>query len=635
MLKNQAVFYLKGKNLHLIILISILALSGFTHLWNPVGFPSIHPDEGTYIRRALAVLEGQGPQESPSYFDHPYFGQLFLASVFSLLNYPESLNSSTDIQSVEGLYFVPRVIMGVLGIFDTFLIYKIAESRYGRKTAIIASILFAVMPVSWLTRRIFLDSLLLPFLLSSILLAISVAKAKMENKNVLIFFSGIMLGLTIFTKIPAFTMIPLVTYLIFRNNQKKKLSILLLFGPILFIPLLWPGYALLTDNFDEWAEGILFQTGRAKSIELSIRTIFEIDPVTVVLGLMGFVYGVIKRDWLILFWAIPFLIFLYFIGYVSWFHWLPMVPLLCIIGGRLIGDLSKLARRSSVRIRNMIPYIVLLDIAIFGLITTGILITTDISSPTIEAISYALQNLENQTQKGITNEITIVSGPHYSWIFKHVFHYEPVFDNYRENTLISTQKILLIADNQFRKYQTQDNLKDDPRMIRLSYHQENTNTIETFDAEKRNYPKVFPYLSFRLNNPQTPIEINTNYQGSSIVDQDITIENPETVIINTVDTKSETIVKEKLEPIISGGECFRPGEIIKMSSWQSKGDIYDRNWVISDESGKNILYFNEKPIAEFSINEPGKYLLELSINNKEKETAQNTTYIIIDNRCTK
>ena len=122
----------------------------------------------------MQVIEGLGPQESNhTYFypyDHPYFGQLFLGGVLKLIGYPDILSPKAgDVHSIEMLYLVPRVIMGLLAVVDTFLIYKIAEHRYNRNIAFVAAILFAVMPLSLLTRGIFLDSILLPFLLSSIL----------------------------------------------------------------------------------------------------------------------------------------------------------------------------------------------------------------------------------------------------------------------------------------------------------------------------------------------------------------------------------------------------------------------------------------------------------------------------------
>ena len=81
------------------------------------------------------------------------------------------------------LYLVPRVLMGLLAVADTFLIYKITERRYhNRNVALIAAILFAVMPYGWLFRRIFLETIQVPFLLTSILLAVYVKDLKIEKK---------------------------------------------------------------------------------------------------------------------------------------------------------------------------------------------------------------------------------------------------------------------------------------------------------------------------------------------------------------------------------------------------------------------------------------------------------------------
>ena len=112
----------------------------------------------------------------------PILDRLFLASVFRLIGYPESLNPSPgNEQSIEMLYLVPRILMGLLAVGDTFLVYKIAERRYNRKVAFVAAILFAVMPMTWFARRILLDSIGLPLILLSILFAIY---AKTGTKNI-------------------------------------------------------------------------------------------------------------------------------------------------------------------------------------------------------------------------------------------------------------------------------------------------------------------------------------------------------------------------------------------------------------------------------------------------------------------
>src|SRR5918912_1501542 len=164
----------KNRYLGTLLFIAIpLVLSAFIHLWNTVDFPGVHIDEGYYLGRAMHVLEGLGPQEGGRY-DHPYFGQLFLASIFKVINYPDSLHPTAngDIHSIEMIYMVPRLLMGLLAVVDTFLIYKISEIRYNRNVALIASILFAVMPATLMTRRIWLENIQLPFLLSSILFAV-------------------------------------------------------------------------------------------------------------------------------------------------------------------------------------------------------------------------------------------------------------------------------------------------------------------------------------------------------------------------------------------------------------------------------------------------------------------------------
>ena len=134
------------------------------------------------MRRSMLLLQGQSPQESttsgyPFPYDHPYFGQIFLAVMLKIIGYPSSLILSPSsaastvkgilVHSIQMLYLVPRVLMGILAVINTFLIYKISECRYNRKVALIASVLFAVMPLTWMLRRIYLDSILTPFLLSS------------------------------------------------------------------------------------------------------------------------------------------------------------------------------------------------------------------------------------------------------------------------------------------------------------------------------------------------------------------------------------------------------------------------------------------------------------------------------------
>ena len=340
---------LKVRRYRSIILLAIpLVLSAYTHLWNPVGFPAVWVVEGQYMHRVMHVLEGIGLHEPrsiyPHSYDHPFFGQIIMASIFAIVGYPDSLgptfsssSSTVTTHSIETLWLVPRVLMGLLAVLDTFLVYKIAERRYNKTIALIASILFAVMPLSWILRKIFLESILMPLLLSSILFAVSRVKKEnnfqnkylvnttIKKKNVtdnlpLILISGIFLGISIFTKVPAFTMIPLVGYFIFTNNNNSWKSLVLWFIPVILIPLFWPAYAIIVGDFNLWVEDTTWNMQRPDFVSNSplsgsllntLKYIFQIDPILFILGIAGIIYSELKRDRFILLWTIPFLVFLF------------------------------------------------------------------------------------------------------------------------------------------------------------------------------------------------------------------------------------------------------------------------------------------------------------------------------------
>lgn len=473
----------------------ILVVSAFTHLWNPIGFPDIFFDEGVYMRRAMHVLDGLGPQEA-YFYDHPFFGQLFLAGALAITGYPDSLNPKPDTESIAGLYLVPRIIIGLLAVLDTFLIYKISEKQFNKKVALGASLLFAVMPITWLLRRILLDSILLPFLLSSILLAICSKDSK--NKSSLVLFSGVLMGLAIFTKIPVFTMIPLIAVIIYLNNNKSSKLLGLWFIPVILIPLIWPAQSIVTGQFDLWLKDVLWQTQRQSGGLLFITGSFlQIDPVLFILGVAGFVFAARRRDFFILLWLVPFLVFLSVIGYAQYFHWIPILPAFCISAAVLIVE--SLQRVKKIKLQKFLPYAVVSGIGIFGFVSTTLLITTNVSSSQFEATAFVLQYLKDG------DDTTTLASPVYSWIFRDVFKKENVLLDYSIILFepIKTEKILLMSDQHFQI--------DIARGKQLQDVYNVTRTIKTFESDVINYDlSKYPYTSLGVNYEGSHIEIRIN-----------------------------------------------------------------------------------------------------------------------------
>jgi 4-amino-4-deoxy-L-arabinose transferase-like glycosyltransferase len=489
-----------------LLLLIPLSLSAFTHIWNPVGFPDIFFDEGVYVGRALHVLAGLGPQERAYYYDHPYFGQIFLAAVFKLIGYPGNMFSSTVNDSIESLYAIPRILMGVLAVIDTFLIYKMTERRYNTSIAFLASILFAVMPISWFTRRIMLDSILLPFLLSSILIAVWLRKnqnienaveenghAKKYNKIPLVILSGIFLGLAIFTKIPAVVMIPLVGYLIFSNSNKKWRTLGLWLVPVILIPLIWPAYSIEKGDFQYWIDTAIYQATRSGAPLFDTLTYnFTIDPVLYILFFGSLILAALRKNLFVLLWAIPFLIFLYFINWAPYTSLIPLIPVFCISSAILLHDIVTFVIRG--RYQRWALWSMISAIGIFGLISTTVLITLNVTSAQFQTMSFVAKFFQNDKKAAETYQL--VSSPIYSWIFNNIYKINFVLLDYYdyEEQSIKPDKTLLIADGQFH-----DDLGD--KILSQLYNE--TQTIKTFkhnesldnlDTEK------YPYTSLNENN---------------------------------------------------------------------------------------------------------------------------------------
>ena len=531
----------------LVFILIPLVLSAYTHLWNPTGFPSIHTDEGHYLRKAISTEIGQGLQPQDRY-RAPYFGQIFLAGIFSIIGFP-NVETFGEKNPVEQLYLVPRVIMGVLAVFDTFLLYRITEYRYGRNVAIIASILFAVMPFTWMIRRIFLETIQLPFILTSILLILNLGRGhqlqssspsqsqlkpqkdmeqpsqlqenqqqqleqtqkqayQSEYTKLTLIISGIFLGLAIFTKIPAFTMIPLGIIMVYMVTRKKKYVLVWLI-PVLLVPMLWPIHATLSGDMNDWIDGVRYQVSRDRPLINTINTFFQIDPVLFILGMGGLVYAVIKKDYFLLLWTIPIFVFLQAIGYVSSFHLILLLPPFCIAGATMIEKIGN--NIANVRLKNMLPYIRIAVIGIFGICSITMLITLNMNSTYYQALAFVLSNLPDSNSNATTispaDKVTLIGNPQYFWIPEFVFNKTFDAKNFYSKTPFKTDKYLMIIDSGFVRILNGDNSS----RLNLAYNA--THNLARFEQNITGGTDInkYPFTNLRLSPETRFIELRSNY----------------------------------------------------------------------------------------------------------------------------
>jgi hypothetical protein len=520
-----------------------LAIAAFTQLWNPIGFPSIHPDENTYLFHAIEVQDGKGvlPRGAPHY-DHPFFGRIFLAAVLGTFGYPDATHPTAgNLSSIEMLHIVPRLVMGILAVIDTFLIYKIAERRYNKTVAFIAAILFAVMPISWLLRRILLDNLLLPLLLSSVLFAISLrgssnySRVRGEFQGILILTSGIFLGLAIFTKIPAFTFIPLVGFLVYTNSNRSFKALGLWIIPVVLVPLLWPLLAASAMQFDSWTAGITEQAvGRQdEPLGASLHSFLIIDPVLFIAGLCSIGLLSIKRDFLLALWVLPYFIFLYLLSFADIVHMVLIIPAFCIALGRMIEQGARLLslKIHKRKISHLLPFLLASPIALFGLVSITLLIIANVNANYFLAYNFTVEYLAtaDDNSSSTSSNPTVLIGRYWTksflWISQLVFDKDFLFlrdDSgiFKNLSLqeIQDYRILLIADNRVRELISSDDSSGSDREIadklRLIY--DNTESFRSLDDTTTRYDRdTYPYTSMPLNRGIGDIEMRINQNGTT------------------------------------------------------------------------------------------------------------------------
>jgi hypothetical protein len=526
-----------------ILILIPLILSAFTHLWNPAQFPSFHVDEGVYIRRALHTLNGLGPhdpdsrfdhpQSSASSYDHPFFGQLFLAGIFITINFPQGLIANSNPLAVEKLFDTPRLIMGVLAVIDTYIIYKIGERRFNPTVGLFSALLFAVMPSTWFTRRVVLDSIMLPFILTSILLALE-TRLHLRHFNSISFLSGVSLGLAIFTKIPSFTMIPLIVFLIYQGRGKPFLSkrsskaIVSFLIPVVAIPLIWPAYAFVTGDINQWFEGVFWQATQRQTDDKELidvlQSVMRTDPVVLILGGVGVAYLAIRREFIGIFWIVPYFLILQAVGWVNHFHLILVIPILCISIAKMIYDLPSLVRIK--RNQSIVSSSIIAGLVLFGVITTSILISTNLSYIQLKTASYIGNEVftrdsnsdqyKNSISTGFNNteeSVTIISGPIYSWIYKYALGDQYAFSHIRDTQPINTEKIILVVDPIYKRAVAKSDTENQTQAARLLGIYNNSDVAVLFEKLSANYSKkTYPFTGINsADSGLTTTEIRKNY----------------------------------------------------------------------------------------------------------------------------
>jgi len=376
-----------------------VALCAYTHMWNPAGFPDLYDDESAYISRSLGALDGDVLRG----YDHPFFGQVAIAGFMAAAGYPD-VGAGADPEQLEKFYAVPRTFMGLLAVVGAFLVYRIADLRYGPRAALLASVMFAVMPVSLVLRHVLLDSVMLPLVLLSVFLAMRAAKAP-DRRAALLVAAGACMGLALLTKVPALAALPLATGLAYAARRRIQHAVLYA-APAALTASAWPAAAAVAGQLPAWLDAALWQAGRTNAgLPPALAVLFMTDPVMAVLGACGLAYALAARDRFLLLWMLPVLAFFGLLGYVVYYHLVLLLPAACVAAAAMI---DRLAGRAAPRLGGRAALATAAAVAAFGLSVSGTVIHADATEAQLAAMSWVLQNHDGAD--------TLVSNQTYGWL---------------------------------------------------------------------------------------------------------------------------------------------------------------------------------------------------------------------------
>ena len=149
------------------------------------------------------------------------------------------------------------------------------------------------------------------------------------------------------------------------------------------------------------------------------------------------------------------------------------------------------------------------------------LITNNYSLSQFEAAAFVaqiVQDRSNHANSGSSvssnNEITVISGPIYSWIFKYVFNKAHVLSHPRDSSQPITKKVLLMVDSTYTHWFSdalaRKGVEDEKQFQKLGNLYNSTNTLASFADTGVQYDyRIYPYISIR-DCPSSGIGVRTN-----------------------------------------------------------------------------------------------------------------------------
>ncbi|MEI7603514.1 MAG: glycosyl hydrolase family 8 [bacterium] len=396
-----------------IILIFVIIIAVIVHGANMFGYPSYREDEGTYMSQAWSVVSDGKLAPYTYWYDHSPFGWLVIGFwniiLGSFYAFGTSINSG-------------RVLMLILHIITIYFLFKIVKKITKRlDAAVLASLVFTLSPLGIiLQRRVFLDNIMVCFLIASLYFLIH--KSSIKNMA----YSSILFGAAVLSKESAIIFFPIILIFVIINSDKinKKYNAFIWGGVSLFLISLYPVFAFLRGELFpsgtifggnaphvSLLEAFTFQSSRNGSFFLSTDSTFELslwntwlkfDPYLIILIPVITILNIIFRKKYLLFFSFLSIIYIGYLLYAQTLDWymLPIIPLSAINIGLFYSEFIKFIINKKI----FFPYIFkfvfitfLLSVFCFELIVSKDIFTLAQTNNQNSAIEWVKNNIDEKS----------------------------------------------------------------------------------------------------------------------------------------------------------------------------------------------------------------------------------------------
>jgi len=308
---------------------------------------------------AYAVLVSLDLTKTPIYWDevvHLNDGLFLLRGNYSEMNsfYPPLFDAVTMVFfKVLGVSVLSgRLVSVTFSLLSLWVVFELAYSMYGGKTALVSSVLLGVMPgYFWLSRVAMIETMLVFFFTVSLFFFFNWLR---NRQNKMLVLSGLTLGLGFLTKYQVLIAAVIMTasiLLLAKGHLELlffKFTLLIITVVAVAIPWILISYQIYASKMlDEWMYAL--QIGNPEKSLYSARfplPIFyfiemtwpysDVHPISLLLyivsllGLGLFAWRRKKEDKFLLIWFIVVFVFFSFIANKHWRYVLPLFPVLAI-----------------------------------------------------------------------------------------------------------------------------------------------------------------------------------------------------------------------------------------------------------------------------------------------------------------